>query len=436
MTSVEKLYNSKLVTAAEAISKLPRSGALWLHHAVMEPKTLVNELVAQHERFDRLNVYHMVRNKPEPDITLPGMEKYFLNNAVFCGANSRAAFAEGRMDYTPMFFFDMPIQIRRGFVPVDAILLQLSPPDAHGYCYMGASVDCSMQAARSAGLVIAQISDKTPHVFGESVLHLSELDYITEANDDLYEIGPPLIGDEEKAIGAYCAELIEDGSTLQLGIGGIPDAVALSLDKKKDLGIHSEMISEGTLALFEKGVINNSKKSENRGRMTVTFLMGTTKLYDFCDSNHAIEIRPVDYVNHPVTIMRQYKPVGVNSAIEVDLMGQVVSEAIGPRQFSGCGGQVDFVRGCSMAEDGKAIIAINSSTVKKDGTRISKIVPNITPGAPITTSRMDVNYVVTEYGIAPMRGRSLRQRAKALIEIAHPDFRADLRAEYNKRFKD
>jgi len=436
LTNTEKLYNSKLVTAAEAISKLPRSGGLWLHHAVMEPKTLVNEMIAQHERFDRLNVYHMVRNKLEPDVTQPGLEKFFLNNAVFCGANSRAAYAEGRMDYTPIFFHEMPKQIRKGLVPCDAILLQLSPPDAHGYCYMGASVDYSLQAARTAGVVIAQISDKTPHIYGESVLHLSELDYIIEANDELYEIGPPPIGDEEKAIGAYCAELIEDGCTLQLGIGGIPDAVALSLDKKKDLGIHSEMISEGTLALFEKGVVNNSKKSENRGKMTVTFLMGTTKLYDFADNNPAIEIKPVDYVNHPVTVMRQNKPVGVNSAIEVDLMGQVVSEAIGSRQFSGVGGQVDFVRGCSMAEDGKSIIAINSSTVKKDGTRLSKIVPYITPGAPVTTSRVDVDYVVTEYGIAPLKGRSLRQRAKALTEIAHPDFRADLKAEYNKRFVD
>jgi 4-hydroxybutyrate CoA-transferase len=433
---LEDLYKSKLTTAAEAIPKLPRSGALWLHHAVMEPKTLVNELVAQHERFDRLNIYHMVRNKTEPDINAPGLEKNFLDNSIFCGINSRVAFAEGRMDYTPVFFHDMPKQIRKGLIPCDAVLLQVSPPDEHGYCYLGASVDYTLQAAITAKTVIAQISDKTPRVLGESVLHLRDIDYIIEADDELYEITPPVIGDEEKAIGEHCASLIEDGCTMQLGIGGIPDAVILFLDGKKDLGVHSEMISDGTLALFEKGVINNSRKSENRGRMTVTFLMGTKKLYDFADNNPAIEIRPVDYVNHPVTVMRQTKPVGINSAVEVDLYGQVVSEAIGPRQISGIGGQVDFVRGCSMAEDGKSIIAIQSSAVKKDGARLSKIVPFITHGAPVTTSRVDVDYVITEYGIAALRGRSLRQRAKALIEIAHPDFRGELRNEYNRRFVD
>ena len=436
MINNDELYKSKLTTAADAISRLPASGALWLHHAVMEPKTLVNELVAQHERFDRLNVYHMVRNKTEVDITRPGYEANFLNNAVFCGANSRAAFAEGRADYTPIFFHEMPKQIRTGRVPCDAILLQVSPPDAHGYCYLGASVDYSLQAARTAKTVIAQISKRTPRVLGDSVMHLSEFDYIIETDDEPYEITPPAIGDEEKAIGEYCASLVEDGCTMQLGIGAIPDAVILFLDGKKDLGVHSEMISDGTLALFEKGVINNSRKSENLGRMTVTFLMGTKKLYDFADNNPAIEIKPVDYVNHPVTVMRQTKPVGINSAIEVDLQGQVVSEAIGLRQFSGVGGQVDFVRGCSMADDGKSIIAMPSSTLKKDGTRLSKIVPFVMQGAPVTTTRVDVDFVITENGIAELKGRSLRQRAKALIEIAHPDFRAELRAEYNKRFID
>ena len=432
--SVEKIYNSKLVTAEEAIGRLPATGALWLHHAVMEPKTLVNELVRQHDRFDKLNVYHMVRNKPDVDITTPGYEKNFLDNAVFCGTNSRAAFAEGRMDYTPIFFHEMPKQIRAGRVPCDAILLQVSLPDEHGYCYLGASVDYSLQAARTAKTTIGQISRHTPRVYGESVLHISEFDCVIETDDELYEITPPTIGDEEKAIGEYCASLIDDGCTMQLGIGGIPDAVILFLDGKKDLGVHSEMISDGTLALFEKGVINNSRKSENRGRMTVTFLMGTKKLYDWAADNPAIEIKPVDYVNHPVTVMRQTKPVGINSAIEVDLQGQVVSEAIGLKQFSGVGGQVDFVRGCSMADEGKSIIAIPSSTVKKDGTRISKIVPFIAQGAPVTTSRVDVDFVITEHGIAELKGKSLRQRAKALIEVAHPDFRADLRAEYNKRF--
>ena len=436
MTSIDKLYKSKLTTAEDAISKLPKKGGLWLHHAVMEPKTLVNELTKQHERFKGLNIYHMVRNKVEVDVVTPGFEKNFLNKAIFLGTNSRVAFAEGRMDFTPMFFHEVPINIRKGLMPCDAVLLQVSPPDEHGYCYLGASVDYSLQAARTAKTVIVQISDKTPRVYGESVLHLSEIDYIIEANDELYEITPPAIGDVEKAIGENCASLIDDGCTMQLGIGGIPDAVMLFLDGKKDLGVHSEMISDGTIKLFEKGVINNSKKSENRGRMTVTFLMGTKKVYDFANNNNAIEIKPVDYVNHPATVMRQTKPVGVNAAIEIDFYGQVVAEAMGLKQFTGVGGQVDFVRGCAMAEDGKSIIAMASSVLKKDGTRLSKIVPFLTHGAPVTTSRNDVDFVVTEFGIAPMKGRSLRERAKALIAISHPDFRGELKNEYNKRFVD
>ena len=435
MTEIDTLYKSKLTTVEDAVSRLPNTGALWLHHTVMEPKILLRELVAQRERFDRLRIYHMVRHGGE-DITTPGYEKYFVDNPLFSGANSRAAMAEGRADYTPAFFHEVPILIRRGRVPCDAMLVQVTPPDAHGYCSMGGAVDYSLQAVRSAKTVIAQINKNVPHTLGEAFLHISEFDCIIEADDDLFEVMPPAIGDEEKAIGANCAELIEDGCTLQLGIGGIPDAVMLFLDGKKDLGIHSEMISDGTLALYGKGVINNSKKAENRGKITVTFIMGTRNLYDWVHDNPAFEIRPVDYVNHPTTIMRQTRPVGVNSAIEIDLQGQVVAEAMGLKQFSGTGGQVDFVRGCAMAEGGKSIIAMPSSTVKKDGTRISKIVPFIKEGAAVTTPRTDVDYIVTDQGIAMMKGRSLRQRALALIEIAHPDFRAELRAEYNKRFVD
>jgi 4-hydroxybutyrate CoA-transferase len=401
----------------------------------MEPKALLNELIAQRERFERLRVFHMVR-LGGVDITEVGYEEYFIDNALFSGANSRAALADGRADYTPVFFHEVPKLIRTGRVPCETALVQVGPPDAHGFCNMGASIDYSLQAARSAQYVVAQVNQNAPRIFGDSFLHISEIDCIVEADDELYGITPMAIGDEEKAIGANCASLIDDGCTLQLGIGGIPDAVMLFLDTKKDLGIHSEMISEGTLALYEKGVVNNSKKTENRGKMIVTFIMGTQKLYSWVHDNPAIEIHPVDYVNHPVTVMRQTKPVSVNSAIEIDLHGQVVAEAIGLKQFSGTGGQVDFIRGCAMADDGKAIIAMPSSTLKKDGTRISKIVPFVTKGAPITTSRVDVDFVVTEQGIAGLKGKSLRQRAKALIAVAHPDFRGELMAEYNNRFVD
>ena len=435
MTNIDSLYKSKLTTAAEAISRLPSTGTLVLHHAVMEPKTLVKELISQRERFKKLRVFHMVRNGGV-DITEPGYEEYFVDYTIFCGANSRLAMSEGRGDYIPMFFYELPILIRNGTIPCDAALVTVSPPDSHGYCSLGASVDYTLQAVRSAKTVVAEVNKNAPRTYGDGFVHISEFECIVEAEDDLYEITPPAIGDEEKAIGAGCASLIEDGCTLQLGIGGIPDAVMLFLDGKKDLGIHSEMISDGTLSLFEKGVINNSKKSLGKGKMTVTFLMGTKKLYDWVHANPAVEVLAVDYVNHPRNVMRQNKPVGVNSCIEIDLQGQVVSDSIGLRQFSGTGGQVDFVRGCAMAEDGKSIIAMPSSVLKKDGTRISKIVPFVTLGAAVTTSRNDVDYIVTEQGVARLKGKSLRERAKALIEIAHPDFRADLKNEYNKRFVD
>jgi len=435
MKDNKQMYNSKVMTAAEAVGKMPKTGGLWTHHAVMEPKALVRALVAQRERFDRLRIYHMFRIGGV-DIAEPGYEKYFVGSPLFCSPDSRLALAEGRGDYIPNFFHESPKLIRTGRIPCDVAFLQVTPFDDNGFCSLGASVDYSLPAARAAKLVIAQVNKNVPRTLGETFMHISEFDCIVEEDEELYEIQPPHVGDEEKAIGANCAELIEDGCTLQLGIGSLPDAVLMFLGSKKDLGIHSEMISDGTLSLYEKGVINNSKKSENKGKMVVTFLMGTKRLYDFVDNSPAIEMRPVDYTNHPVTIMRQYKPVGINAAIEVDIQGQVVSESMGLRQYSGTGGQVDFVRGCTMADEGKAIIAMPSSTVRKDGTRVSKIVPLLSPGAAVTTTRADVNFVVTEQGIAELKGKSLRQRAKALIEVAHPDFRSELRAEYNKRFVD
>jgi len=433
MAGSEELYRSRLSTAADAISRIPRSAALWLHHAAMEPKALMRELINQRERFEGLRVFHMVRLGPV-DISEPGYGKHFVDTPLFSGANSRAALAEGRADFVPCFFHESPSLIRRGLVPCDAALVQVSPPDAHGYCSLGVSVDYSKQAALSAPLVIAQVNKNAPRTLGESFLHVSEIDCFVEADEDIHAIAPPVIGDAEKVIGSHCASLIEDGCTLQLGIGGIPDAVMLFLDGKKDLGIHSEMISDGTLALYEKGVVNNSRKSENRGKMTVAFIMGSKGLYAFANDNPCVEVRPVDYVNHPVTVMRQHKPVGVNSAIEIDIMGQVAAETMGLRQFSGTGGQVDFVRGCSMAEGGKAIIAMPSSTMGKDGTRISKIVPLVAGGAAVTTLRTDVDYVVTEQGVARLKGKTLRQRARELIAIAHPEFRDALAFEFKKRF--
>jgi 4-hydroxybutyrate CoA-transferase len=428
-----QVYNERKTTADEAVRRIPSGSTVHLAHCVGEPTVLIQAMIAAAEQYRDLTIRHMVRLGPV-DFTAPGLEKHFRVNPIFAGGNCREAIAAGRGDFTPMYFHELPINIRNGKVPCDVCLAQVSPPDKNGFVSLGTSVDYTLQAIRTAGLAIAQVNRNMPRTMGEGLISISEFDCIVEADQDLYESAPPVIGDTEKAIGEYCASLIEDGSTLQLGIGAIPDAVMLFLTGKKDLGIHSEMISDGTLALYEAGVITGMKKSEHVGKMVVTFLMGTRALYDFVDDNPAVEVLPVDYVNHPMVIARQHKMVCINSAIQVDFMGQVDAEAMGPRQYSGVGGQVDFIRGAAMGTDGKAIIAMPSVTVKKDGTKISKIVPLLDAGAPVTTNRMDVDYVVTEYGIAALKAKSLRERARALIGIAHPDVRGELTEEFERRY--
>ncbi|MDR1292935.1 MAG: 4-hydroxybutyrate CoA-transferase [Clostridiales Family XIII bacterium] len=431
----KKYYEEHKTTAAEAVSRIENGSHVVLAHCVGEPPALTRAMVENADRYENVTIHHMVRLGPV-DYATPGLEKNFRIEPWFSGGNSRAAITEGRGDFAPVFFHETPILIRAGRLRCDVCLVGVSPPDANGFVSTGVSVDYTHQAVHTAKFVVAQVNPRMPRTMGDSFLHVTEIDAFVEAEDDLFEVAPPKITDVECAIGEHCASLVEDGSTLQLGIGAIPDAVMLFLKDKRDLGIHSEMIADGTLELYNSGVINNSKKSENKGRMTVTFLMGTRALYDFVHDNPAVEVRPVDYVNHPVTISRQYKMVCINSAMQVDLMGQVNAEAIGFNQFSGVGGQVDFVRGASMADGGKSVIAMPSVTVKKDGTMISKVTPFLDAGAPVTTSRCDVDYVVTEYGIAEMKGKSLRQRAKNLIQIAHPESRDVLKEEFEKRFKE
>jgi len=427
-------YKKKLCTADEAVKHIKSGDTVFFAHCVGEPPVLVDAMVANAARYENVEIRHMV-SLGSGSYTAPGMEKHFRVNPFFTGASTRDAIAEGRGDFTPAFFHEIPKLIREGKVKCDVTMAQVSPPDENGYCSLGTSVDYTWQAIKTAKTVIVQVNDQMPRTFGDLV-HVDDFDYIVEASCPLYELKPAKITEVEEKIGSYCASLVEDGSTLQLGIGGIPDAVMLFLGDKKDLGIHSEMISDGTLALYEKGVITGKHKNFDQGKMTVTFLMGTKKLYDFAHENPAVEVRPVDYTNHPAVVMKQYKMVSINSAIQVDLQGQVVAEAMGLKQFSGVGGQVDFVRGAAMGDDGKAIIAMPSVTVKKDGTKISKIVPFVDLGAPTTTSRNDVDYVVTEYGIAPLKGKSLRERARNLINIAHPDFKDSLGEEFEKRFKE
>jgi len=431
--SWNEIYKSRLCTAEEAVKNIRSGDTVVLAHCVGEPTIVVDAMVANHKQYENVEIKHMV-SLGKGGYAQPGMEKHFRVNPMFASANVRNTISEGRGDFTPCFFHEVPKNFRNGKLKIDVLLAMVTPPDEHGFCSLGTSVDYTLQAVRSARTVIVQVNDQFPRTYGESFVHISEFDHIVEASHPIVQLQPPKIGEIEEAIGRNCASLVEDGSTLQLGIGGIPDAVMLFLKEKRDLGIHSEMISDGTLALYETGVINNSKKTCNKGKMTVSFLMGTQKLYDFVNNNPCVEVRPVDYVNNPAEIMKQYKMVSINSCIQVDLQGQVVSECMGLTQFSGVGGQVDFVRGVSMGEDGKAIIAMPSVTVKKDGTMISKIVAFVDQGAAITTSRNDVDYIVTEYGIAPMKGKSLRERAKNLINIAHPSFKEVLMAEYEARF--
>ena len=427
----KSIYESKLVSADEAVKNIKSGDRVVLEHAAGEPVSLVNAMVANNAQYENVEVVHLVA-LGKGEYTKPEFEKNFRHNALFVGASTREAVSDGRADFTPTFFSEVPRLFKEGYLPVDVALIQVTPPDKHGFCSFGISVDYTKAAAECAKIVIAQVNDKMPRTFGDSTIHVSDLDYIVEISEPILEIQPPKIGEVEKAIGENCASLVEDGSTLQLGIGAIPDAVLLFLKDKKDLGIHSEMISDGVLELIESGVINNKMKTIHKGKAAVTFLMGTRKLYDFIDNNPMIEMYPVDYINNPVVVAQNYKMVCINSCIQVDLFGQVCAESIGLKQFSGIGGQIDFVRGASMAKDGKSIIAIPSTAARG---KISRIVPLLDEGAAVTTSRCDVEYIVTEYGIANLKGKTLKERGRLLINIAHPNFRSQLIEEWEKRFK-
>ncbi|MBV7273333.1 acetyl-CoA hydrolase/transferase family protein [Clostridium sp. PL3] len=427
----EDTYKSKLVSAEEAVSKIKSNDRVVVGHAVGEPSELIDAMVENKESYKNVELVHMVA-MGKSEYAKEGMEKYFHVNSIFVGASTREAIAAGRGDFTTCFFYEVPRLFKDGYMPVDVALIQVSKPDKHGYCSFGVSNDYTKPAAECAKLVIAEVNENMPRTMGDSFIHVSDIDYIVKTSHPIIELKPPKIGEVEKSIGKNCASLIEDGSTLQLGIGAIPDAVLLFLKDKKDLGIHSEMISDGVVELVEAGVITNSKKTLHPGKIVVTFLMGTKRLYDFVNDNPMVETYPVDYVNDPTVVMKNSKMISINSCVQVDLMGQVCSESIGMKQISGVGGQVDFVRGASMCRDGKSIIAIPSTAAKG---KVSRIVPLLDEGSAVTTSRNDVDYVVTEYGIASLKGKTLKERAKALINIAHPDFRESLIKEFNDRFK-
>ena len=423
-------YKEHTMKPEDAVSVIKDGDRVVFGHAVGEPIIFQRTMAQMAQQFHNVEVAHMVY-LGSGEYLQPGMEDHFRHNALFVGGPARKAIAENRADYTPAFFSEVPHMFRNGELPVDVFAFTCSPPDERGYVSIGLSCDYGWQAAKSAKTVIAEVNPNMPRTFGESFIHVTDIDGFLLSWEPLPEAKPPRITEEDKKIGKYIADLVHDGDCLQLGIGAVPDAVCSFLGDKKNLGLHSEMFSDGVLPLFEKGVINGSCKQRDVGRACVTFLMGSRKLYDFVNNNPMIQMMPVDVCNNPAIISQNDNVVSINSCVQVDLQGQVCAEAIGLKQISGIGGQMDFVRGANLSKGGRSIIALHSTTKDESD---SKIVTTITTGGPVTTSRCDVNYIVTEYGVAQLRGQTLRERAKRLIAIAHPKFRAELAEEYAKRF--
>ena len=430
MTDWQELYRSKLVTSDEAVSHIPDNCRVFFGHAANEPSVLVDALVRNYERFTNVEITHWVP-LGRSEYCDPKMAGHFRHNAMFVGAATRKAVQEGRADYTPFFYHQSTRFFSDGTFPIDVAMVSCTPPDKHGYVSLGVSVGGTKPAVLNAKMVIAQVNDQMPRTMGDSFVHVSQLTYCVEASMPILEMGGGVITEVEEAIGRNVASLVEDGSTLQLGIGTIPDATLKFLGDKKDLGIHSEMFSDGVVDLYEKGVITGANKTLDKGKMVAAFLMGSKKLYDFVDNNPDVMMRTVDYVNNPMVICQTPKVVAINSCLQVDFNGQVNSESMGIKQFSGIGGQLDYVRGAAMCPDGKSILAMPSTA--KHG-EVSRIVPMFDAGTTVTTTRTDVHYIVTEYGIANLRGKSLRERAKLLINIAHPQFRGQLWAAYYERY--
>ncbi|WP_077610879.1 acetyl-CoA hydrolase/transferase family protein [Clostridium sp. Marseille-P2415] len=428
----KELYISKLKTMEEAVKIIKSGDRVVIGHAAGEPVKLVDAMVdyAVKAGLKDIEINQQV-DMGHSLYAQPGMEKHFRENSLFVGVRTRECVNSGRGDFTPCFFYQIPDLFRYSLKP-NVLLATLSLPDEHGYCSFGVSCDYTKPAAEIDGVkVIAVLNTNMPRTLGDSFIHISNIDVIVEDDTSVPELPIPEIGDVEMAIGEHIAFLVKDGDCLQLGIGAIPDAVLKFLGNKKDLGIHSEMISDGVVDLYEKGVINCRAKNFNRDKMVVSFLMGSRRLYDFADDNPCIYMAPVDYVNNPVVIGRNDNLVSINSSVEVNLMGEACSEAMGLKQFSGVGGQVDFIRGASFSKGGRSILAFPSTARK--GT-VSKIVPFLTQGATVTTCRNDVDYIVTEYGIARMKGHTLRDRARQLIRIAAPEFKDVLAEEFEKRF--
>ncbi|QQS40970.1 MAG: acetyl-CoA hydrolase/transferase family protein [Acidobacteriota bacterium] len=420
----------KVVSSQEAVRNIKSGDRIFIQSVAAAPRQLIEAMIGRADELRGVEIYHLHTEGEAPYVD-PKYKDSFHTNALFIGANVRAAVASGEADYVPAFLSEVPMLFRREILPIDVALIHVSPPDRHGYCSLGTSVDVSIAGVQMAELVVAQLNPKMPRTHGDGLIHIDRIDVAVEVEDELHELHPSELSEEQLAIGRHCANLIEDGATLQMGIGAIPNAVLKALANHKDLGVHTEMFSDGLIDLCESGVVTGRFKKVHPNKVTASFVLGTRKLYDYIDDNPAFVMLDAAYVNDPSVIARNPKVTAINSAIEVDLTGQVCADSIGGRLFSGVGGQMDFIRGASLSEGGKPIISLESQTAKG----ISKIVPYLKEGAGVVTTRAHVHYVVTEYGSVNLYGLGLRQRAKALIGIAHPDHREELERAALERFK-
>jgi 4-hydroxybutyrate CoA-transferase len=423
-------YKKKLRTADEALRCVQSGMRVYIQPGCAEPETLVEALIQRAPHVEDVEIVHMMTMGKAPYVA-PEMEGHFRHNAVFIGGNVRDAINEGRADYTPVYLSEIEDLFESGAMPLDVALIEVSPPDSHGFCSFGVGVDTTLTAARLARYVVAQVNDQMPRTYGDSFIHVSRIHAIVESSRPLCALTKPEVTEMQVAIARNVAGLIEDGAVLQTGIGGIQDAVLPLLMDRKDLGVHSELVSDGVIPLIDAGVLTGARKNFKPRKIILGFALGTKNLFDYVDNNPIFEFHPTAYTNDPALIARNDSMVAINSALQVDLTGQVCSDSIGTYFYSGIGGQVDFLRGASRSKGGKPIIALSSTA--KGGT-ISRISPMLAPGAGVVTSRGLIRYVVTEYGVAYLHGKSIRERAKALIEIAHPKFRDEL-YEYCERTK-
>lgn len=422
----KELYKQRLTTPEQAVKVIKSGDIVVPGHAASESELLVNAMVKRYKELENVRVVQGVCLGSAP-YCLAEMQGHFVLNSMFLSETTRKCQWENRGDFLPLSFHEFPHAFRDGFIPVDVFFTMVSPPNKHGYCSLGVSVDHSKQLVESAKTVIAEINPNMPVTYGDTFVHISDFDYIVEGSDPLLELQRFADKDEvTDAIGRNVASLIKDGDTLQMGAGTIPDALLSYLKDKNDLGIHTEMFSDGLIELIEGGVINNRRKTLFPGKIVATFVEGTAKVYDYVDENPVFSFYPVDLVNDPRVIARNDNQVSINQALEVDLLGQICAESIGTRQYSGIGGQLDFIRGAAASRNGRPIIVLPSTA--KGGT-ISRISCQLKPGTPVSDTRNDVHYIVTEYGIADLFCKTNTERAQALISIAHPDFRAELKRQ-------